>query len=526
MWQGSGWPRVRRLFEQGMSEEDRDALILFFVVAGLSAASFFMIWRVGGPGITLDYTWGVIRPARYIELWLAGDVEVLWPIFASGLSTAGSQFFLYPVLAVAGWSPVTLKTFSVAIHTLAVLAMFFAFRRRFDSAGIGASLALMVLTVYFFLRMGNVDYPFVFLLSSVFVYLYVRWQEAWCDRFLYGMALVAGVMLYVKATALYLVAALFLATLVVSVRRVRQLVTAQRVLAVLAIFVLGSLPFWYFQLHTGFPVIEDAGTVHGPPQVAEAVGQRFHHLLQITAPVTSTPVRFHTYTGLFVTGIAAALYTGTGTVYVVAALLLPVLAAYTPQPDLAPRHLAPVIPLFFMVIGENWSALRRMVPERQASIFLAAAVAGVFLVAAPQMLAHPWQKAAPFTEEDFNDVKRLDVSQPVATNFRDMFYLAQFDRDIPAVHAIAEPQEPEAGSVNLRERLTAREAARRANSGSTVLLLLAEEEGQAGTCLSPRFDGSICGFSTTDIRPHLDESVQTESVFVAGHRYIVIRGRT
>jgi hypothetical protein len=192
---------------------------------------------------------------------------------------------LLPVVAIAGITPESLRTTTVALGAASLLATF-AFARRLLGTLTALLGTMLLATDPSFTYYVRVDYgptALMMLLKGVALWQLVVW---WQQRRLRNLALgflVLGLGVYDKANFLWIVAAIAIAAVVVAPRRTWERASPGVIATSAASFALGAAPLIWFNARWPMPTLNAVSEQGGPPgsfseQLVERLGV-LEHLL-------------------------------------------------------------------------------------------------------------------------------------------------------------------------------------------------------------------------------------------------------
>lgn len=495
--------RIQR-FYNGLRYDDLQRYTAPILLVLSFAIAFIGIWIVSGPDLTSDVFWRVIKPAIRLDTYLNGGDVSLWPILQAGPTQSGHQFFMYPVMALFGWGFLPLKFVAVFVQALTAPVLFLAFRRYYGTR-VAATLTGMLLTTEWFLSWRSVDYHFQYLLAAAALYLFIRWQESSRPRYLYSIAGIMGIGLYLKASILYIGIGLAAGALVMDRDRIRSVMTLRSAIISGCVFFIASLPWWAYQAHTGLPVLQSLLHTPSHPSFMAAGITRLQQVSLVTAilipasqPTALATIGRHIYLLPFIAGAILSIWSQRGRTFLLAFTTILLISLYSPNGNIAPHHIAAsILPLFLLITGKTFATLQESGKSFRYLFTVAPVILLLLFVAVvPQVHQADYVTSNAYTAEQIADMERLNLTGPVATNYRDIYFIAHHNRDITSVTMLDEPDDGCRMPILCHQMGLDRFST--GYSRNTTLLLLHPAERDPAMCAAQHSE-SRCGYTTETV---------------------------
>lgn len=233
--------------------------------------------------VTLDGTRAILRANEFFEKLARGEIDMRKPYI-------GMNLYLPPIFLVTGPSKLAFQAAQTLFMTLTVVCTFLFTKKMFNIKTAVLSSAILVFLPIFIMLRWN-EQPFLaFTLMVVMLFGY-KFYKTGRDRFLFLAGFFSGLAIFLKLTAVYFLASMFLSYLVLrrfwKIGKIR--ISKKQVALFSVFFLLGVTPLIWHNVHSDWETVsflKKAGAERGGSAFLN-IPLRFQHLLMAVQGISS-----------------------------------------------------------------------------------------------------------------------------------------------------------------------------------------------------------------------------------------------
>lgn len=478
---------------------------------------FSVNWTLSPPHLRPDVIVVILEPLQEL---VSNGFASSWP--QVNWYTGNPVFFL-PFLEILGYSPTVFRLLLAASISLSTPLIFIGLERLYGYKR-AVLLVLLLFNINLLLVFRYVDYAYTLPMASAIVGAFALWEDSRKDRHLYLFVFLSGLLMYFKLILLYISAGLAVGFLIYNRRDTFRIVTPDRFIAGVAVFLIGSSVFLAFGPGTDFSFINSATTdisdnYHGASDPVSIISNRLEHINYNHSPAVylgqGKDIGVHWVSGLLAVCLLVTMVRptrGFGYAYIAVFIFL----LYVTN-GMNFRQAMIILTLTPLVVGE---ALERINPgdrSIQMGALLLVLLLAVSLHELPQKRQTLDELPSEVSSADYQDYTALGLEGDVVTNYHTFYYLSKYDLSTESIFLVEHIQvgAPRENAILRRGREDISQFKHTAGARNTTYVLL-DGEAECGT------DPRTCGYKTGYIEQEMnlsDFSVHT----VAGRKYRVYR---
>lgn len=452
------------------------------------------------PEVRPDATLVFLQPIRF----LFEHGNLVWS--TSSNFYTGNPFFVIPVFEMIGYTPLNLKIFMSVMMALSTVGFYFFYKKIFNRRT-AVSLVLILFTFNNWLVYRYMDWTYILFLEAVILYLYASWIERGGGE-TYLLPLVSGLAFYFKTIVLYLLAGLFVTTLVNEGKEFFLDMEPREIAVSGLMLLIGLSPFILYSFNVGFEYLEAAGFTS---PVTTVIAERAANLAMISWPgIINYSIDsgilplYHVYIPLLITGFLLSLKKGESRRYAIVFSVVLLLSLKVVH-RVSFRQVIILLPFLPIFIHANLDVLS--LDEKQKSYLVSTLAIAVIVLSFFTVDYSLYGNQSEWDIDPHNyTLKHEELSGPLAVNYYEAYLRASYDMEIFPLYFLSADNNTH---ENLNPILQKRDISLDRLDQDTSLLLI--EGGVCKVNVSCREEGSDlktcrkngCGYPTDTIKDNL-----------------------